>query len=160
LGVSNCTRPTSTVTPAEVFTHTRHAANATSTDTPRRRSSSPLSIRYAKAKLFFPASVAPEQSVTENTRETTERRRTFCHTPHLLIGDSAELVDEVAVESALAAVHVAAHHNAHVGFGSSSIIKRQIFQRIHTPLPVKNIECACCSCCPLFASHFGAVRGG
>ena len=54
LGVSNITRPTSTVTP-------------------RRRSSSPLSMRYAKAKLFLPASVAPAQSVTIIQRGKPER---------------------------------------------------------------------------------------
>ena len=70
--------------------------------------------------------------------------RTLGCAAHFLLGDPAQLVHEVAVERALAAVYVPTHHNTHVGLGisssGSSIIEGQVSHAITISLPVKDVE--------------------
>jgi hypothetical protein len=58
---------------------------------------------HAKAKLFLPASAAPtlEMKKTQRKNKTRLWRLTFGSTSHFLISDYAELMNEVAIESAL-----------------------------------------------------------
>ena len=88
--------------------------------------------------------------------------RTLGRTPHFLIGDLAQLVNEVAIESALATVHMPAHHDAHVGFGirsiSSRIFKCHLGHTLDLPLSIKNVELVASCCCSFAAPHFGAAN--
>jgi hypothetical protein len=118
-------------------------------------------MRYAKAKLFLPASVAPAKCHKKSEVEATGAGRTFCRAPHFLLGDPAKLVHEVAVERAFTAVYMTTHHNSHVGFGirssSSSIFKGHLSHAIDSALSIENVELVSSSSNGSFlARKFGA----
>jgi hypothetical protein len=118
-------------------------------------------MRYANAKLFLPASEAPAKRQRSTERGTTGAGRTLGRAAHFLLGDLAQLVDKVAVEGTLAAIHVPTYHNTHVGFGvrssSSNVVKRHFSHTINSALPVEYIEMVTrISNSSFFARNFGA----